>query len=342
MYQLSDFSEIGSFNENTVTVMRNGRVFVKKRILKEAKNTYKLLKENKHNNICNVIEVFEFEDTCVVIEEYIQGISLFELLEEKKTLSIWETKKIISQICDGLLFLHKHNIIHRDINPNNIMIDNNGNVKIIDFDISRNVKKNASHDTAILGTVGYAAPEQFGFAQSDERTDIYALGVLANVMLTGMLPNEKICDGRMGKVIKKAVRTDLKSRYKNISDFKHRFTNEIDETTNTIVKVLRHIPGFRTLNIWKMIFATVVYLIYVPIICLFLFWSLADIRSFVSMVFGLAAMFIVPYVFVCNLFDIRNVISQTKIKSFAVSAIISVICFFVGVTVVALVLNKIL
>lgn len=108
--------------------------------------------------------------------------------------------------------MHKYSITHRDITPSNIIIGFDGVVKIIDFGISRLHKENAKHDTQVLGTEGYAAPEQFGFKQSDCKTDIYALGVLLNYMLTGHIPSEVMYrDGDVADIIKNVQNTMLKS-----------------------------------------------------------------------------------------------------------------------------------
>ena len=122
-----------------------------------------------HKNVSQIVEVFEYQDCTVVIEKYIDGDSLADILAKNKYLSESMTKNIIGQICDGLTFLHKQNIIHRDINTNNIVISSDGCVKIIDFDIARTPKKNASSDTTILGTAGYAPLNSLDF-----RSQIYA------------------------------------------------------------------------------------------------------------------------------------------------------------------------
>ena len=93
-------------------------------------------------------------------------------------------------------------------------------MKLIDFDASRFFKKGQSKDTVIIGTAGYAAPEQLGFAQSDERTDIFALGVLMNVMLTGEHPTNKLYKGKLRKVIEKCIQLDPQKRYKNVEELK--------------------------------------------------------------------------------------------------------------------------
>lgn len=329
MSNLSEYFEISSFNENTSLVQRENKIYVKKRIPKELTYIYKILITTHHKNISDIIEIFEYEDITIVIEEYISGETLSEILAKTGVQSEYDTKNIIGQICDGLLFLHKHNIIHRDINPNNIMITKERTVKIIDFDISRTFKKNLSNDTTILGTAGYAAPEQFGFTQSDARTDIYAVGVLANVMLTGKMPNEQLYGGRLGKIIGKATEIDANIRYKSISSFKHSFTNETDENSSIFIKILRCIPGFRTWEVWKMLIAIIMYLIYIPLMCVFISWS-TSIRNALTIVFSEILMFVIPYVLLTNLGGIRRRLTHRPAAAFVAGFIISVISFLIG------------
>ncbi len=108
--------------------------------------------------------------------------------------------------------LHRDNIIHRDVKPENILVDKNGRVCLIDFNAARRLS-GASHDTEIMGTIGYAAPEQMGLMQSDPRTDIYAVGILLNVLLTGRHPSEQLARGRLGAVVKKCTDIQPSERY---------------------------------------------------------------------------------------------------------------------------------
>ena len=332
MNKLSDYIEISSFNESTSLVQKGNKIYVKKRIPNELTYIYKILVDNSHKNISDILEIFEYEDISVVIEEYISGETLSDILAAQGVQSEIYTKNIIGQICDGLIFLHKHNIIHRDINPNNIMITKEGTVKIIDFDISRSVRKDASGDTVVLGTVGYAAPEQFGFSQSDTRTDIYAVGVLANVMLTGKMPNERLYGGRLGKIIGKATEIDAEIRYKSIVGFKHAFTNETDENTNKFVKALRCIPGFRTWEVWKMLIALIVYLTYIPLMGVFVSWS-SGIGDALITIFSEFLMFVIPFVLLTNLCGIRRHLAHKPAAALMAAIIISVISFITGVCV---------
>ncbi|MGN1118097.1 MAG: hypothetical protein ACI4RU_05745, partial [Acutalibacteraceae bacterium] len=119
-------------------------------------------------------------------------------------------------------------------------------LKIIDFGISRVVKKEAGSDTHILGTHGYAAPEQFGFHQTSPKTDIYAAGVVINFMKTGCLPNEKLAEGRFRNIIKKCIEIDENNRYESAQALaKAISSSRFFDNDFKAENILYHIPGFR-------------------------------------------------------------------------------------------------
>ncbi len=190
-----------------------------KRILTGDNEVYVLLKALSHDNISNIYDAYKTENSVVVLEEFIDGQTISEYLEDG-LYTVSGVKKIVSKLCDALSFLHSHDIIHKDIKPENVMIDSSGHVKLIDFDAARIYKYQRSEDTRILGTTGYAAPEQYGLNQTDERTDIYALGVLMNVMLTGEPPERKLHNGRLRKVIVKCTQTIPNNRYQTAYELK--------------------------------------------------------------------------------------------------------------------------
>lgn len=151
-----------------------------------------LLKRLKHPNLPSIIDVIDDEDTFLIVMDYIEGVPLSRLLEEgpqpQEQVVDWAI-----QLCDVLQYLHSQQppIIYRDMKPSNIMLRPDGTVVLIDFGTARTFKRDRIEDTACLGTIGYAAPEQFGGrGQTDERTDIYCLGTTLYHLLTGQNPSE--------------------------------------------------------------------------------------------------------------------------------------------------------
>ena len=161
-----------------------------------------------------IYEAVEQEGENLVIEEFVQGDTLDFLLADTLFTS-QETRKIVKQLCQGLWVLHSMAAVHRDIKPENVILRGSDAV-LIDFDAARLHKPQAEADTQILGTTGFAAPEQYGLGQSDTRTDIYSLGVLMNVMLTGQHPSKKLAEGRLGRVIQRCTQVNPAKRYKNV------------------------------------------------------------------------------------------------------------------------------
>ncbi len=161
-----------------------------------------------------VYEAAEQDGENIVIEEFVQGDTLDFLLKEA-LFSPQETKQTIKQLCQGLWVLHSMAAVHRDIKPENVILRGSDAV-LIDFDAARLHKPEAEADTHILGTTGFAAPEQYGLGQSDTRTDIYSLGVLMNVMLTGQHPSKKLAEGRLGRIIQRCTQINPAKRYKNV------------------------------------------------------------------------------------------------------------------------------
>ncbi len=174
---------------------------------------YKYLKEHKNPHIPAVIDYGTDEKGFYVIEEYIKGKTLTRYLEQDKP-GLKEKRRILDEIIAGIEFLHsaKPPIIHRDLKADNILIDKKGDVYVIDYDAAKIFKSGSTKDTELIGTIGIAAPEQYGFAQSDRRTDIYALGLLIKEMFPGVY--------RYSRVVKKATMFDPKDRYGDLAELK--------------------------------------------------------------------------------------------------------------------------
>lgn len=175
---------------------------------------YQLLLGLSCRNLPQIMEVGEKDGRTALLEEYVQGDTLGEILEGG-VLTTGQAKQIGRQLCSALWVLHSRGIVHRDVKPDNVILRGSEAV-LIDFDASRIHKTAISEDTKILGTTGFAAPEQYGLSQSDGRADIYALGVLLNIMLTGEHPSRKLAGGRMGRIVQRCTRVNPEKRYKNI------------------------------------------------------------------------------------------------------------------------------
>lgn len=192
---------------------QSGRLFIFRRFTGRS-DVYKKLLGLSTPNLPRVYDLAEKDGFCAVLEEYIQGDNLGWLLEEG-ALDIGQATDIIRQLCSAAWVLHSLDAVHRDIKPDNVILRGDKAV-LIDFDASRISAPEKSSDTLVLGTIGYAAPEQFGFSQTDQRADIYSLGVLYNVMLTLSHPSRKLAEGRPGRIIEKCTMTNPDRRYKNV------------------------------------------------------------------------------------------------------------------------------
>lgn len=181
---------------------------------------YDMLKEIDFKNLPAVYDSYNFDDGQIVLEEYIDGITVADVLESGKY-TYSGAAKVISEVCDALSVIHSKGYVHRDIKPENVMITTDATIKLIDFNASRKYDISKSNDTVALGTIGYASPEQLGLSQSDARTDIYALGVLLNVMLTGVHPSKCLASGRAGKIVLKCTQIDPQKRYSNTFELKY-------------------------------------------------------------------------------------------------------------------------
>lgn len=222
-----------------------------------------------HNkNLMRIYDADIIGGLCVTLGEYVNGVTLANSVKQRGLFTEREAASIIASVCNGLKALHQNDIVHRDINPNNVMIDHTGCVKIIDYDISRTVKAFQNQDTEIMGTPGYTAPEQFGFQQTNEKADIYSCGVLLNFLLTGRLPNEQMHQGALSMVIERCTELDPNNRYVNIDHLRAVLTNDrkyIKLMDNNEIENMRYrpLPGYRSKRFFPKLITTIAIILYI-------------------------------------------------------------------------------
>lgn len=205
-----------------------------------------ILKKLNHPNLPSIIDVIDTDDSFIIIMDYIQGNSLNKALEEYGAQPQEEVIVWAKQLCDVLGYLHSRTpaIIYRDMKPANVMLKPDGNVTLIDFGTAREFKEKNLADTTCLGTVGYAAPEQFGgMGQTDARTDIYCLGATLYHLVTGMNPCEPPYEikpireinpglsGGLERIILKCTQRDPNDRYQSAAELMYALEHyeEIDD-----------------------------------------------------------------------------------------------------------------
>lgn len=179
---------------------------------------YRTLKQSNNPNVPKIYRLFEHDGNLIVIEEHIDG----QTLEDLKTYRPEKfdeqfAEKILIQLCECLAELHAQKIIHRDLKPSNIMLTEKNSVKIIDFGIARTLKADSSADTELLGTRGYAPPEQFGlfnFGQTDARSDIYSLGITFKQLLG------ENYNGRLRKILDKCTALEPARRFQSVNELR--------------------------------------------------------------------------------------------------------------------------
>lgn len=286
-YELSCYEEIAKINDkkNIYLVRHNisGELFVKKRLRLYDIEVYKKLQWLNIANVPRIIlcvesvretvkkENVQSKNELIIIEEYIHGKTLEAWIRKGNSQPEITVLQYMIQLCDILEQLHSctPSLVHRDIKPSNLMISMDGVLKLVDFNATKVYKDSQKEDTFLMGTQEYAAPEQYGFAQSDPRTDIYACGIVMNVLLTGEFPKTHLYDGLCKSIIEGCIAVEPKKRFQNIRELR----NELDKVLNILQgkrqrklseeELLRNEKERKRKNFWR-----IVNFIKVVLICL--------------------------------------------------------------------------
>ena len=215
------------------------------------KSEAQILAKLKHPNIVDIYDWGKFDDSYFIIMEYVDGLSLKELIDRKGFLDPKASTHILIQICEALSFAHNNNLIHRDIKPQNILIATDKKVKVTDFGIAKSLNTDITKTLNIVGTAQYLSPEQARGSILDNRTDIYSLGVVFYEMLTGdtpfrgdtsvdislkhisekpVKPSSLIADTpvKLEKIVMTCLEKDPDRRYEEIDDLKRDLNNYLE------------------------------------------------------------------------------------------------------------------
>jgi len=232
------------------------------------RNELKIARDIVHKNVCRMYDLNRVDSSYYITMEYVEGQDLKGLIRQTGQLATRTAISIAKQICEGLGEAHKLGVIHRDLKPSNVMVDKEGNARIMDFGIARSLKaKGLTGEGIIIGTPEYMSPEQAEAKKVDHRSDIYSLGVIIYEMVTGQVPfegdtplsiaikhtseepkvpkeyNAQIPDD-LSDLILKCLEKDKEKRYQNAGELR----SELEDMMRSIPTTDREIARRKTLT----------------------------------------------------------------------------------------------
>lgn len=265
--RLSYYRQIGDIDPDhgvyLVQDIRDNKVRVKKVLPVYDLGVYRYLMSHPIRHIPKIFELVEDGDVLILIEEYIPGDTLQQILDAGRLLPEAEVVRIGVGVCQILEQLHGccPPIVNRDIKPSNIMITGDGVVKLLDMNAAKRYDPRREKDTVLIGTQGYAAPEQYGFGASSVLTDVYSMGVLLRVLLTGRLSGGPIPNVRLLRIVERCTQLDPKMRYQSVHDLKEALAG-LETDRRPVVGKRKYLPpGFRAGGPLRWLVATMGYLL---------------------------------------------------------------------------------
>lgn len=199
---------------------------VRKRVKRDVANVevFSRLSSVGGEHLPRVVETYGLPDQVVIVREYVYGASLASCVAEAGCMGEVAAAHVVADVCDAVATLHEQGIVHRDVSPRNVILSPRGAV-LIDLGIARAYVEGAQRDTTRLGTWGFASPEQYGFAQTDGRSDVYSVGRLLGYMLTGLTPDAEgyaaaladpgIVRSELRRIVEKACSFEPSERYQS-------------------------------------------------------------------------------------------------------------------------------
>ncbi len=320
---LNDYSLIKVINpSHKVYLVKNvfdNKLYIKKIMEVYDEEVFNYLSKVNVKGIPNIKETTKDNNHLIVFEEYIDGETLEDLLDQGHKFSKEEIIKISISLCDTLDSLNNLvPIVHRDIKPSNIIKKNNA-YYLIDFNAAKIIKEE-TRDTILLGTQGYAAPEQYGFASSNIQTDIYAIGILI----------EELSDNNMDKtllsVVEICTKLDPENRYQTFKALKKAL---VQASKN---KYYYALVGYRSRNIWHILIASLYYLI-----SIYMFFTLTTVSGedvWLSRIMVGAILFLMP-AFTFDYLGIQEKIGLHKHKPI-IKILLIILCDFLIITTIVL------
>lgn len=332
-----EISELSNTEKCRTTLIQNGdtnELAVKKEMPEEMFEVYSELASINNVGIVNVLACYTENGKCIDIEEYVNGKTLETIISEGQWTDS-DYARCIMDMCDTLTELHKRGIIHRDIQPKNVIVDNN-HVKLIDFDIARNKKESSNKDTRLLGTPEFASPEAYGFSQTDERSDIYSLGKLLQMLVK---------DVRFQSIIDKCIQMDPENRYQSTGELKMALMRCLNHPEVKGAKsFIRTLPGFRSNNVIKKIIAIIIYCLVILVFTGTALQAKGNVADKILSVILFYIWIFIPYAFLMNIGNISSKLIRanykTKTSEWLVRIALCVISFIIASIILGFFMGK--